>query len=49
LLPAHVRSQQHIRLLALGYIQEHMIDPGNVLIVVTRARYAALGDGPTAA
>jgi hypothetical protein len=35
--------------LALGYIKKHTIDPGNVLVIVTRAEYAALNDGPTAA
>ena len=43
------RSQQHLRLLAFGYIKEHVIDFGSLLISVTRAGYAALDEGPSAA
>jgi hypothetical protein len=38
------RSQQ-----AFGYIKEHVIDLGSLLISVTRAGYAALAEGPSAA
>jgi hypothetical protein len=44
-----VRSQQHLRLLAFGYIKEQVIDFGSLLIGVTRAGYAALSEGPSAA
>ena len=44
-----VRSQQHLRLLAFGYIKEHVIDLGRLLISITRAGYAALNKGPSAA
>jgi hypothetical protein len=43
------RSQQHLRLLAFGYIKEHVIDFGSLLISVTRAGYVALDEGPSAA
>ena len=43
------RSQQHLRLLAFGYIKEHVIDLGSLLISVTRAGYAALDEAPSAA
>jgi hypothetical protein len=46
IISGRVRSQQHIRLLALGYIREDPIDTGNLLITVTRAGYAALDVGP---
>ena len=49
IITRHTRSQQHIRLLALGLIEERLIDPGNLLVVVTRAGYAALDYGPSAA
>jgi hypothetical protein len=43
------RPKQHLRLLAFGYIKEHVIDLGSLLISVTRAGYAALDEGPSAA
>jgi hypothetical protein len=43
------RSHQHRRLVAFGYIKEHVIDIGNLLISVTPAGRAALSDGPGAA
>jgi hypothetical protein len=43
------RSQQHLRLLAFGYIKEQVIDFGRLLISVTGAGYAALNEGPSAA
>jgi hypothetical protein len=43
------RSLQHLRLLAFGYIKEHATEIGNLVIIVTRAGYAALDDGPSAA
>jgi hypothetical protein len=43
------RSQQHLRLLAFGYIKEQVIDFGRLLISVRRAGYAALNEGPSAA
>ena len=43
------RSQQHLRLLAFGYIKEHVIDLGSLLISLTRAGYAALNESPSAA
>ena len=43
------RSQQHLRLLAFGYIKEHVIDFRSLLISVTRSGSAALDEGPTAA
>ena len=43
------RSQQHLRLLAFGYIKEHVVDAGNLLISVTPAGRAALDDGPDVA
>jgi hypothetical protein len=45
---AGARSQQHLRLLAFGYINEHVIDL-RMLIGVTRAGYAALDEAPSAA
>jgi hypothetical protein len=49
LIRRRARSQQHLRLLAFGYIKEHVIDFGSLLISVTRAGYAALDEGPSAA
>ena len=43
------RSQQHLRLLAFGYIKEHVIDLGSLRISLTRAGYAALNESPSAA
>ncbi len=43
------RSQQHLRLLAFGYIKEHMIDLGSLLISVMGAGYTVLDEGPSAA
>ena len=43
------RNQQHVRLLAFGYIKEQVIDLGRLLISITRAGYAALNKGPSAA
>ena len=36
------RSQQHLRLLAFGYIKEHATEIGNLVISITRAACAAL-------
>jgi hypothetical protein len=33
----------------LGYVQENVVDAGNLLIVVTAAGLAALDDDPTVA
>jgi hypothetical protein len=49
LIGKQTRSQQHLRLLAWGYIREHVVDAGNLLIVVTAAGHTALDDGPTVA
>jgi hypothetical protein len=49
LIGKQARSQQHSRLLALGYIREHVVDAGNLLIVVSAAGLTALNDGPTVA
>jgi hypothetical protein len=49
LIGKQARSQQHLRLLALGYVQENVVDAGNLLIVVTAAGLAALDDDPTVA
>jgi hypothetical protein len=49
IISRRARSQQHMGLLAFGYIKEHVIDIGNLLISITRAGYAALDDGPSAA
>jgi hypothetical protein len=49
LIGKHARSQQHLRLLALGYIREHVVDAGNLLVIVTAAGLTALNDGPTVA
>jgi len=49
LIRRRARSQQHLRLLAFGYIKEHMIDLGSLLISVMGAGYTVLDEGPSAA
>jgi hypothetical protein len=49
IIKGRARSQQHLRLLAFGYIKEHAINFGKLLISVTRAGHAALDEGPRAA
>jgi hypothetical protein len=44
-----LRSHQHRRLVAFGYIREDVIDIGNLLVRVTPTGYAALNDGTGAA